>query len=833
MIPFFTVKIRMKMANNKTNNYSGFIDIVNEFITIGRSRGIVHQFTEDESLDGRHITLNGQTMINFGSCSYLGLETDERLKEGAIDAIRRYGTQFSSSRTYVSFTLYQELESLLNEIFGAYVILSTSSTLGHRSVMPILMNDGDAVIFDHQAHVSMQDAGKDLSLRGLPVSLLRHNRLDELETRLQTLNTKYERVWYVFDGIYSMYGDVAPVKALEPLMQRYKNLHLYVDDAHGMSWAGKNGTGYVLDQMPLSKRMIVCSSLAKGFASAGGVFAFSDYDQYLRIRNWGGPLTYSGPQQPAVIGASVASARIHLSGEIYQLQEALASLIAYCNQVMAEANLPVISASASPIFFIGLGAPKVAYNMNARLMKDGIYVNLGIYPAVPETCTGLRFTITLHHTREDIDRLVERIRHHLPIALREEQKTMTDIYNAFRSMPGIKEQRQRYEKLSHTGEATGWQSDCTLQHEQTVQMINPAEWNACFADKGAFDWKALSLLEHVFRGNDAPQSNWKFDYYMVRNRAGKVVLATFFTSTVMKDDMLADAEVSRVIEQKRCSDPYYLTSQTMMMGTLLTDGDHLFLDTDDEQWREALRLLLQQLEKDQERNEAGILMLRDFPEHNLVVKEALMDQGFVRITVGDTHVLDLSDIRDRDSFIRSLESKKRIHLNNDVLKHESQFTTRLVKEVSDVEIANWYQLYDNIKRRNLTINDFKLPLGIFQAINRSEDWEAIELRMKDTGKLAAVGFAYKNSNYSAVILGLDYDYLTEYKVYKQLLFQVVLRAIELGSNKLYLGLTASLEKRKMGAKAIGKVAYIQVKDNYNQSVIELLKSNEHALTTEH
>ncbi len=813
------------MANSKTNKYSGFIDIVNEFITIGRSKGIVHQFTEDEEFDGRSITLNGRKMINFGSCSYLGLETDGRIKEAAIDAIRRYGSQFSSSRTYTSFTLYKELEELLDRMFGAHVILSTSSTLGHRSVIPILIDDNDAVIFDHQAHISMQDAGKDLSLRGIPINLLRHNRLDELETKLQALSSKHERVWYFLDGIYSMYGDLAPVQALQALLKKYKNLHLYVDDAHGMSWAGKNGTGYMLSQMELSKRMVLCSSLAKGFASAGGVFVFSDYEQYLRIKNWGGPLTYSGPQQPAVIGASIASAKIHLSDEIYQRQDALAERINYCNQIMSELNLPVISESSSPIFFIGLGAPKVAYNMNARLMNDGIYVNLGIYPAVPETCTGLRFALTLHHTKEDIEKLAERISYHLPLVLHEEQRSMMDIYNAFRSMPGIKEQKANYEQSMHSDGGQDQQSDYSFHRFNSIQEIAPEEWDACFGNRGSFDWNALALLEEVFQGNEHPEENWHFTYYMVRNKEKKIVLATLFTTTITKDDMLASSQVSKVIEQKRKNDKYYLTSKTMMMGTLLTEGEHLFLETKNENWKEALHLLLKHVWEDQDRNEAGTLLLRDFPEANTEVRDFLMDQGFVKIAMEDSHVIDLSDIPSRQAFIASLESKKRIHLNNDVLKYEDLFVTAIATNPTDAEIDNWYKLYENVKQRNLAINDFELPKKLFHKISALPLWDVIEIKLKETGKTIAVGFAYKNRNYSPVILGLDYDYLAQYKIYKQLLFQAVMRAIELKSQKIYLGLTASLEKRKVGAKPLKIVAYMQVKDNYNLSVIELLKSN--------
>ena len=94
------------------------MDLINKVADITVKLGVVHQNTQDEVLDGRHITLEGQRMLYFGSCGYLGLEHDSRLKKGAIEAIQKYGTQFSSSRAYVSSTYYQQAESLLSQIFA-------------------------------------------------------------------------------------------------------------------------------------------------------------------------------------------------------------------------------------------------------------------------------------------------------------------------------------------------------------------------------------------------------------------------------------------------------------------------------------------------------------------------------------------------------------------------------------------------------------------------------------------------------------------------------------------------------------------------------------------
>src|SRR5690242_16879234 len=113
------------------------LNMINELATITSKLGIVHNETEDYQLDGRHLRIEGKDLLYFGSCGYLGLEFDERLKAGAIDAINRYGTQFSSSRAYVSSIFYKESEELLTKMFNKPIILLQSLTLAHMSNIPI------------------------------------------------------------------------------------------------------------------------------------------------------------------------------------------------------------------------------------------------------------------------------------------------------------------------------------------------------------------------------------------------------------------------------------------------------------------------------------------------------------------------------------------------------------------------------------------------------------------------------------------------------------------------------------------------------------------------
>ncbi len=419
------------------SKHEATLDIVNNVLTGTAQMGITHLTTEDEQLDGRHIRLNGKDLLNFGSCSYLGLELDERLKSGAIDAIMRYGTQFSTSRAYVSITPYREAEELLEKIYNRPVILAPTVTLGHSSNIPVLVGDNDAAILDIQVHNSVNNACKDLKARNIKMESIRHNRMDLLEDRLNELCAKHDKVWYFADGIYSMYGDAAPIKELYALLDKYENFYLYVDDAHGMSWAGPKGGGYVASQGPLHPKLYLVTGLAKSFGAAGGVLIFPNEEIRRRVRNCGGTMIFSGPLQPANLGAIIASAKLHLSDEINTLQDQMQKRMRFFNATAKLYNIPIINATDSPIFFVGVGKPEVGYNMVSRLMKEGYYVNLSVFPSVSYNQTGLRMPITLHHTLEDIDGLLRCIAKNLPIALREENSYMEDIYKAFKMKKAI------------------------------------------------------------------------------------------------------------------------------------------------------------------------------------------------------------------------------------------------------------------------------------------------------------------------------------------------------------------------------------------------------------
>ncbi len=430
------------MENKPLSKHDRNLTIVSEVVKRSKTLKIAHQTIEDDVLDGRSITINGQKLVNFGSCSYMGLETDERLKEGAIQAVLKYGSQFASSRAYLSVALYREIEDLLEQIFQAPIILGPTVTLCHQSNIPVLVGDHDAVILDYQVHECVQSAVQLLKLRNIHVETIRHSNMAVLEERIQELGTKYSKIWYMADGVYSMLGDFAPMQQLHYLLNKYEQFNLYIDDAHGMSWAGKNGAGYVKSQLWHHERMFLVTSIAKSFAACGGVMVYPNEQIRDRVRSCGPTMIFSGPIQPPVLGAAIASAKIHLSEEILVRQEALHKRVSFFNQKVKELNLPMIGESVSPVFFIGVGKPDAGYDMVKKIMDQGFYINLSVFPSVAINQTGLRIPVTLHHTLEDIECLLNTIAQELPSVFHQHAINRHLIHRAFKLTTGEKAENE-------------------------------------------------------------------------------------------------------------------------------------------------------------------------------------------------------------------------------------------------------------------------------------------------------------------------------------------------------------------------------------------------------
>jgi 7-keto-8-aminopelargonate synthetase-like enzyme len=805
-----------------------FINTVDQIATYGINKKIFHLYTDTNKLiKSNNISLHGKEVVNFGSCSYLGLEFDERLKQASKQAIDDFGTQFSESRAYVSISLYKELEELFEKIFGSPVVVVQTTTLGHIATIPVHVSSDDCIIMDHQVHNSVQIAVNLVKSQGVTVELLRHNRIDLLEERVKQLRTKFKKIWYMADGIYSMYGDVSPVKDIYALMDKYPELHYYVDDAHGMSIYGTHGRGYVLGQAPIHPKAIVATSLVKAFPTGGAVIIFPTKAMAQKVRNCGAPLITSGPMQPAQLGAAIAAAKIHLTNDIYEMQADLQDNIRFANLMLKKYQLPVVAPSDAAVFFVGVSLPKLGYNMVKRMLNEGYYVNLGIFPAVPMKNTGIRFTITRLHTFVQIEKMIATIAKELPVAMQEENITLKDIYKAFK-MPLPEDVW-----LDAAVDAVIKQSfSLKLHHYNSINNINKKDWDIIFEGKGSFDWDGLYTLENSFTNNALKEDNWDFDYVIINDNEGKPVVATFLTTALWKDDMLSPAAVSAKVEEQRLTDPYYLTSKVTCTGSLLTEGEHIYINKQSPFWKDAMQLLFEKIYALQEKNKSSNIILRDFCNDDAELDTFLVDNGFFRFSMPDNNVVTDLTWANKEGYYQSLSQRSRQHFREDIKKHEDKFEVNIETDYTDANVNYWYSLYLNVKNNNLDLNTFTLPLKAFTQMLLNNKWEVLSLKVKKQfdfigiEKPVAIVFCYKTThNYMPMIMGLDYSYKKEYKTYKQALYQLVLRGKVLGCNGINLGFSATTEKKKVSAKPVPTYAYMQAKDSYNFQVLANMAIN--------
>lgn len=803
------------MAKIKHNN---FIDTVDEVLSGAKKEGVLHLYAEDKFLTGRTIQIKGKEMFHFGTTGYLGLEQDNRLKEAAIQAIRNYGTQFPLSKSYISHPLYSELESKIEQMYGIPPIITKNSTLGHLAVIPTLIRDEDAVIIDHQVHWSVQNACQLLKLRGIPVEMIRHSNLEMLEDKIKQLTNRCNKIWYMADGVYSMFGDYAPIPELLTLTQKYPQFNLYFDDVHGMSWKGKNGTGFIFDAIKeLPENCIVVSTLSKTFGASGATLFCKNQKLREKIKNFGGPLTFSAQLEPASVAAAIASADIHLSSEIGLKQKDLADKIGYFNQLLSKGDLPIISKNDSPVFFLGMGTPATAYNFVHRLFKEGFFLNLGIYPAVPIKNTGIRITLSSHNHQQDITTLAETMEYHFPKALEETNNTENKIRQAF----GI--DSRKTVKISEEKE-----QQLFVQEKNTIQDIEKSEWDQYMGKQNIFDWDGMIYLEKTFSRHPDPTNQWDFYYYTVKDNKGNIILMTFFTFGLWKDDMLATESVSIHLEEIRKTNPLYLTSKVLSMGSLFTEGKHCFINQEHPLVEKALKLLLDKVEEKYNALNADVLVLRDFDEGNNYNK-TILDQGYFKIDMPESCEVQSQIWNSNEEFANGLSPRSRKHFNKEIEPYEKYYDVKIKDKLSKSEIERAYQLYDNVKDNNYAINTFRYTQEVFENINDSTNWEFILLTLKAEieNPFAGIMFCYKNKNHTYVpeLIGMDYKWAKEYQLYRQLLFQTLKRANALQFQRIDFGVSASFEKRKLGARVIPKVAYVQARDNYAMELMNTLQND--------
>src|SRR6478752_3154536 len=360
-----------------------------------------------ESQAGPVVEMEGRETIMLGSNNYLGLTTDERVKQAARDALEAYGTGVTGSRLLNGTTpLHVALEKELAEWMGSEdaIVFSTGyqSNLG---TIGTILEPGDTVIVDSGDHASILDGCR---LSGAKLRPFRHNRMDKLEKMLQRATDDGGGILVIVDGVFSMEGDVCDLPRIVELCQAH-GARLMVDEAHGAGVLGARGAGAcelfgLEDEVDL--RM---GTFSKSLASCGGFIAGpADVIEYLRVSSRS--FIFSASAVPAAVGAALAALRV-IRDDGPALFEALLANAEYLREglralglkVVEPGTLPDGSVATTPVVPVVVGDDWQAVLLWKALFEAGVYTNVAIHPAVPPGGALLRTSLMATHEREHLD----------------------------------------------------------------------------------------------------------------------------------------------------------------------------------------------------------------------------------------------------------------------------------------------------------------------------------------------------------------------------------------------------------------------------------------------
>ncbi|MBR5892563.1 MAG: aminotransferase class I/II-fold pyridoxal phosphate-dependent enzyme [Bacteroidaceae bacterium] len=364
------------------------------------AKGVYPYFRCIDSEQDTEVTMSGKKVLMFGSNSYLGLTNHPRIKEAAIEAVRKYGTGCAGSR-FLNGTLdiHLQLENELAEFVGKdeALVYSTGFQV-NLGVLSCLTGRRDTILCDELDHASIVD-GRRLSFS--TARKFRHNDMEHLERELERCEPDTIKL-IVVDGVFSMEGDIANLPEIVRLKNKY-NASIFVDEAHGLGVMGNMGRGTcnhfgVTDDVDL-----IMGTFSKSLATIGG-FVAGDKEVINYIRHNARSYIFSASNTPAATAAAIEA--LHIIKEEPERLENLWKITNYALDNFRTLGFE-IGATSTPIIPIYIRDTEKTFMVTKMLWDEGIFINPVVPPACSPQDTLIRFSLMATHTKEQVDRALE------------------------------------------------------------------------------------------------------------------------------------------------------------------------------------------------------------------------------------------------------------------------------------------------------------------------------------------------------------------------------------------------------------------------------------------
>ncbi len=355
----------------------------------------------EEVLGPTRAKIKGRETVLAGTHNYLGQTFEPKAIAAAKAALDHDGTGTTGSRVANgTFSGHTKLERDIADFLSMKncVVFSTGYAANLGAIAGFVDRNEDVVLIDADCHACIYDG---CQLSGAETVRFRHNDPESLDKRLSRLDPKYNGKLVCIEGMYSMYGDIAPVKEFVEVAHRH-GAHLLVDEAHSFGVYGDTGKGVSETEGVMDKIDFYTGTFSKALASIGGFMA-SNHPEAEYIRFASNPYRFTASPSPSTI-ASAGAALANIS-ENPAIREKLWENARRLHGAFVQFGLR-LAAKPAPVISVLLPTREDAFEAWRFLLDQGVYVNMAIPPGTPGKESLLRLAVSSAHTNDDIDRLV-------------------------------------------------------------------------------------------------------------------------------------------------------------------------------------------------------------------------------------------------------------------------------------------------------------------------------------------------------------------------------------------------------------------------------------------
>ena len=374
---------------------------LDENLTELKEQGLYNEIDPVEGPNGAIIKVRGKDLINLSSNNYLGLATNEDLKQVAKDAIDQYGVGAGAVRTINgTLDLHVKLEEKLAEFKGTEAALSYQSGFNcNMAAISAVMDKNDAILSDQLNHASIIDGCR---LSKAKIIAFKHSDMEDLRMKAKeaTESGLYNKIMVITDGVFSMDGDIAKLPEIVEIAKEF-DLITYVDDAHGSGVTGK-GKGTV-KHFGLEKEIdMQMGTLSKAVGVVGGYVAGKkNLIDWLKVRSR--PFLFSTAVTPGDVAAITAAVQMIIDST--ELHDKLWENGDYLKKGLDALGFD-IGHSETPITPCIIGDEKLTQEFSKRLFEEGVYAKSIVFPTVPKGTGRVRNMPTAAHTKEMLDEAI-------------------------------------------------------------------------------------------------------------------------------------------------------------------------------------------------------------------------------------------------------------------------------------------------------------------------------------------------------------------------------------------------------------------------------------------